>query len=78
MRNTKRIFLGKAWKIRHQQFQSRFNVGIQRKKKLNPHKGVNISQLVLSFDKLTICKIDFNITSKVKAFVQTTLFIGCI
>lgn len=69
MRNTKRIFLGKAWKIRHQQFQSRFNVG---------HKGVNISQLVLSFDKLTICKIDFNITSKVKAFVQTTLFIGCI
>lgn len=49
-----------------------------KKKKLNPHKGVNISQLVLSFDKLTICKIDFNITSKVKAFVQTTLFIGCI
>lgn len=34
MRNTKRIFLGKAWKIRHQQFQSRFNVGIQRKKSL--------------------------------------------
>lgn len=61
MRNTKRIFLGKAWKIRHQQFQSRFNVGIQRKQKtkLNPHKGVNISQLVLSFDNITItiCKL---------------------